>query len=448
MSESETNPFKIAQHQLDNVAERLKLKKGIHQFLRTPRRELSVNIPVRMDSGDIRVFSGYRVQHNMARGPCKGGIRYHWNVSLDEVRALAMWMTWKCATVNIPYGGAKGGIICNPKEMSQAELERLTRRFTTEISIIIGPEKDIPAPDVYTNAQTMAWIMDTYSAIKGYSVPGVVTGKPIHIGGSLGRNEATARGCMFTIREALKHFDMKVIPPDVWTKECSEDEVNTCLHDGDEGTGFKIDNATVAIQGFGNAGSISAALLSAKGAKVIAVSDSKGGIMNKNGFDVPKLIDHKQKTGSVMGFEEANDELGHKDVLEVDADVLVPAALENQITEENVDNIKAKIVAEAANGPTTPEADKILYEKDIFLIPDILANAGGVTVSYFEWVQGLQQFFWSERDVNVKLRDIMIKAFHEVLNIHIEEKVDMRTAAYILAVKRVADAIEHRGIFP
>jgi glutamate dehydrogenase (NAD(P)+) len=448
MTKSEANPFKIAQQQLDNVAERLNLKKGIHEFLRTPRREFTVNFPVRMDSGEITVFTGYRVQHNMGRGPCKGGIRYHWNVSLDEVRALAMWMTWKCAVVNIPYGGAKGGVICNPKEMSQAELERMTRRFTTEISIIIGPEKDIPAPDVYTNAQTMAWIMDTYSMIKGYSVPGVVTGKPIHIGGSLGRNEATARGCMFTIREGLKHFDHKVIPPEQWTKECKEDEIEKSICDGDEGTGYKIDQATVAIQGFGNAGSISAALLSAKGAKIIAVSDSKGGVMNKEGLDVPKVIAHKADTGSVVGFEGSNDEMGSKDVLELECDVLIPAALENQITEENADNVKAKIVAEAANGPTTPEADKILYDKSIFLIPDVLANAGGVTVSYFEWVQGLQQFFWSERDVNVQLREIMIKAFHEVLDIHLEHKVDMRTAAYMLAVKRVADAINHRGIFP
>jgi glutamate dehydrogenase/leucine dehydrogenase len=359
-----------------------------------------------------------------------------------------MWMTWKCAVVNIPYGGAKGGIICNPKEMSQAELERMTRRFTTEISIIIGPEKDIPAPDVYTNAQTMAWIMDTYSSIKGYSVPGVVTGKPIHIGGSKGRNEATARGCMFTIREALIHFNHKVIPPEQWRKECSAEELEGDICDGDEGTGYKLNKTTVAIQGFGNAGSISAALLSAKGAKIIAVSDSKGGVANKEGLDIPKLIEHKSKTGSVMGFEGANDDLGPKEVLELEADVLVPAALENQITDENADNIKAKIVAEAANGPTTPEADKILHEKEIFLIPDILANAGGVTVSYFEWVQGLQQFFWSERDVNVQLREIMTKAFHEVLQISEKEKVDMRTAAYMVAVKRVADAIQHRGIFP
>jgi glutamate dehydrogenase (NAD(P)+) len=452
----EINPFKIAQQQIDIVAEKLKLKKGIHEFIRWPHRELEVHFPVKLDNGDIKSFKGFRVQHNNARGPCKGGIRYHPDVTLDEVRALATWMTWKTAVVNIPYGGAKGGVICNPKEMSVGELERLTRRFTSEISIIIGPEKDIPAPDVYTDAQTMAWIMDTYSMNVGYSVPGVVTGKPLCCGGSLGRREATARGCMFTIREALKHMDYKVIPPEKWQAKCKIDEKdeiigegigkNVC--DGDMGSGYRIDNATIAIQGFGNAGSIAADLLSHKGAKVIAVSDSKGGIINKEGFNTDKLIDHKLKTGSVLGFEEATEEVGTKDVLEVECDVLVPAALENQITETNVDNIKAKIVAEAANGPTTPTADKVLYKKKIFLIPDILANAGGVTVSYFEWVQGLQQFFWSERDVNIKLREIMVKAFDEILKMSEKHQVDMRTAAYMLAVQRVADAIMIRGIFP
>jgi glutamate dehydrogenase (NAD(P)+) len=452
----EINPFKIAQHQIDLVAERLKLKKGIHEMIRWPHRELEVHFPVKLDNGDIKTFTGFRVQHNNARGPCKGGIRYHPGVTLDEVRALATWMTWKTAVVNIPYGGAKGGVICNPKEMSESELERLTRRFTSEISIIIGPEKDIPAPDVYTNAQTMAWIMDTYSMNAGYSVPGVVTGKPLCCGGSLGRREATARGCMFTIREALKHMDYKVIPPDKWRKECTlneGDEIigegigeNVC--DGDMASGFRIDNATVSIQGFGNAGSIAADLLDHKGAKVIAVSDSKGGIINKDGLKIDELIEHKNKTGSVLGFGEAIEEFGTKDVLEVECDVLVPAALENQITEENVENINAKIVAEAANGPTTPSADKVLFEKKIFMIPDILANAGGVTVSYFEWVQGLQQFFWSERDVNLKLKDIMVQAFKEVLDMSMKHQVDMRTGAYMLAVERVADAIMKRGIFP
>ena len=443
----ETNPFKIAQQQIDIVANYLNLKKGIHEFLRWPQRELRVNFPVKMDNGEIKTYTGFRVQHNNSRGPCKGGIRYHPDVTLDEVRALATWMTWKCAVVNIPYGGAKGGVICNPKEMSLGELERLTRRFASEISIIIGPEKDIPAPDVYTNAQTMAWIMDTYSMNKGYSVPGVITGKPISIGGSLGRREATARGCMFTIREALKQMDYKVIPPEKWKVKSSEDDSeNDC--DGDEGNGYRIDKATVSIQGFGNAGSIAADLLNHKGAKIIAVSDSKGGVINKDGIDVDKLIAHKNTNGSVKGFEGADEECGTKDVLEIECDVLIPAALENQITEENVDNIKTKIIGEAANGPTTPQADKTLFEKNIFMIPDVLANAGGVTVSYFEWVQGLQQFFWSERDVNVKLRDIMVKAFGDVYKMSQKHQVDMRTGAYMVAVQRVADAMMTRGIFP
>lgn len=447
MVEDMINPFKNALEQLEIVSKRLDLKEGIVRILKNPQRELTVNFPVKMDNGECRVFTGYRVQHNDARGPFKGGIRYHWNVSLDEVRALAMWMTWKCAVVNIPYGGAKGGVICNPKEMSQTELERLTRRFTSEISIIIGPEKDIPAPDVYTNAQTMAWIMDTYSMNHGHSVLGVVTGKPIHIGGSLGRNEATARGCLFTIREALKHMDYKVTPPEKWQKECDINAIGEEVCDGDLGTGYRFDGPTVAIQGFGNAGANAANLMEKKGAKIIAVSDSRGGILKKDGLDVQKVIKHKTTTGSVVGFEGA-DKLEPKEVLEVECDVLIPAALENQITKENADNINAKIVAEAANGPTTPEADKILYDRDIFLIPDILANAGGVTVSYFEWVQGLQSFFWSERDVNVKLRDIMIQAYEEVYNTSQLHKIDMRTGAYMVAVKRVADAITHRGIFP
>ncbi len=441
----ELNPFKIAQQQLDKVAGLLNLKKGIHEYLRYPHRELTVNFPVKMDNGDIKEFTGYRVQYNNARGPCKGGIRYHWNVSLDEVRALAAWMTWKTAVVGIPYGGAKGGVICNPKEMSMGELERLTRRFTAEISPIIGPERDIPAPDVYTDAQTMAWIMDTYSMIKGYSVPGVVTGKPLHIGGSLGRNEATARGCMFTIREALKKMDYKVISPEVWNNKCETNENDNC--DGDEGNGFMIDEATVAVQGFGNAGSIAATLLSEKGAKVIAVSDSKGGIINKDGLDVNDVIGHKAKTGSVTGFD-GTEKLEPKQVLEVECDVLVPAALENQITGENVDNLKTKIVAEAANGPTTPEADRILFDKKIMVLPDILANAGGVTVSYFEWVQGLQSFFWSERDVNCRLKEIMVRSFDDVYKMSQKNNVDMRTGAYMLAVDRVAEAIKYRGIFP
>ena len=438
-------PYEIAQKQLKTVAKKINLKKGILEMLCKPSRELTVNFPVKMDDGTIKVFSGFRVQHNAARGPYKGGIRYHYNVSLNEVRALAMWMTWKCAVVNIPFGGAKGGVICNPKVMSQQELERLTRRFTSEISIIIGPERDIPAPDVYTNPQTMAWIMDTYSMIQGHSVPGVITGKPIPIGGSLGRNEATGRGCMFTIREALIHFDHKIISPD----QCVIDEniSHEDICDGDEGKGYRINKATIAVQGFGNAGTVVSRLLQDKGAKVIAVSDSKGGIVNKEGIDIYKLIEHKNATGTVLGYENC-EEIEGMDILELECDVLVPAALENQITDNNVDNIKAKIIAEAANGPTTPEADETLYEKKIFLIPDVLANAGGVTVSYFEWVQSLQQLFWKEGDVNVQLREIMIRSFDDVYKISKENNVDMRSAAYMLALNRVSEAMMTRGIFP
>lgn len=429
MTKEELNPFKIAQHQFDRVAEQLKLKRGILEYLREPQRELTVNFPVKMDDGGIKVFTGCRVQHNNARGPYKGGMRYHPDVTLDEVRALAMWMTWKCALVGIPFGGAKGGVVCNPKEMSKGELERLTRRFVSEISIIIGPDRDIPAPDVYTDAQVMAWILDTYSMNKGYCVPGIVTGKPISIGGSLGRNEATGRGCMFSIIEALKHSDYKII---------KEDKEN-----------YRIDGATVAVQGFGNVGSVAAKLLSEKGAKIIAVSDSKGGILKKgkDGLDIDKLIEHKLKTRSVSDFSDTT-ELKSKEIFKVKCDILVPAALENQITGENADHIKAKIVAEGANGPTTPEADKILSERDIFVIPDVLANAGGVIVSYFEWVQSLQQLVWTERDVNERLREIMQRSFRETIDAKEEYNTDMRTAAYMLAVERVSDAVTIRGIFP
>lgn len=439
------NPFEIAKQQIEIAAKKAEIDEAMVEWLKKPRRELTVNFPVKMDDGSTKIFTGYRVQHSMARGPCKGGIRYHPDVTLDEVRALAIWMTMKTAVVGIPYSGAKGGVICNPKEMSQGELERLTRRYTSEISIIIGPERDIPAPDVYTNPQTMAWIMDTYSMNKGYAVPAIVTGKPLSIGGSQGRAEATGRGVMFTVREALKHLNYKVLAPNNWHKKVEVGEVN--IADGDEGTGYRIDGATVAVQGFGNVGYVSANLLRRKGAKVIAVSDSKGGVLNPEGLDVDKLIKYKGKTGSVLGFE-GTEEIDGMDLLELDCDVLIPAALENQITKDNADNIKAKIVAEGANGPTTPEADKILFEKKVFLIPDILANAGGVVVSYFEWVQGLQQHFWSERDINVKLRDIMVDAFNRVLEVSKDKKVNMREAAYILALKEVVDAIKIRGIYP
>jgi glutamate dehydrogenase (NAD(P)+) len=409
--------FEMAMKQFDIAADRLGLDGGIRQILKTPKRQLIVSIPVRMDDRSHRVFEGYRVQHNLARGPAKGGIRYHWNVTLDEVKALAAWMTWKCAVVNIPYGGAKGGIVCNPKEMSQGELERLTRRYTTEISIIIGPEKDIPAPDVYTNSQTMAWIMDTFSMHQGFSVPGVVTGKPLSIGGSRGRNEATARGCMLTIREACRHL------------------------------GIDTRGAAASIQGYGNAGSIAARLLQELGCRIVAVSDSRGAIFNPGGMDANDVLKHKAATGSVVGYKDSRG-ISQEDLLQLRCDILVPAALENCINGGNAAGINARIVAEAANGPTTPEADRILFEKGIFVVPDILANAGGVTVSYFEWVQSLQEFFWDEEDVNGKLEKIMVRSFADVLAVRKENNIDMRTAAYMLAVSRVAEATRVRGIYP
>src|SRR5438270_5644248 len=359
------NPFRIAMRQFDTAAEKLELSEGLREVLRRPRRALSLSLPIKMDDGSLRVFQGYRVQHNSSRGPCKGGIRYHPNVTFDEVQALASWMTWKCATVNIPFGGAKGGIVCDPHELSKDELERLTRRYAFEISPFIGPASDIPAPDVYTDSQVMAWIMDTYSMIHGHSAPGVVTGKPIFLGGSEGRNEATARGCVFTIRAA-----------------CGLRKIN-------------MSKASAAVQGYGNAGSIAAELLAAQGAKIVAVSDSKGGIFNPKGLDIEALNAHKSKTGSVRGFKKSAP-ITSEDVLELECDILVPAALENQITLENAARVRAKIVAEAANGPTTPGADAILYENDVLVLPDILANAGGVTVSYFEWVQDLAELFWVE----------------------------------------------------
>ena len=411
------NPFHIASQQFDNAAEILNLSSGMREVLRSPKRQLVVSIPTRMDDGQVRVFEGYRVQHNIARGPAKGGIRYHPNVTLDEVKALAAWMTWKTATVNVPYGGGKGGVICDPKNMSERELENMTRRFAAELSIIIGPDRDIPAPDVYTNAQTMAWIMDTYSTIQGHSTLAVVTGKPIELGGSRGRHEATARGCLFTIREACKE------------------------------KGINLETATAAVQGYGNAGYISADLLAKDGAKIIAVSDSRAGILNTNGLDPKKVLAHKQENGSVAGFPGA-DEITNEELLQQKCDVLVPAALENQITMDNAASVQAKIVAEAANGPTTPGADDILHDKGIFLIPDILANAGGVTVSYFEWVQDMQGFFWDEDEVNRQLEKIMIRAFQEVGQSAKKHKVQSRIGAYVLAVGRVAEATKVRGLFP
>ncbi len=411
------NPLRIAQIQFDMAAEYLKLDQGLRQILRAPKRVLEVSIPTKMDNGQIKVFTGYRVQHNVVRGPSKGGIRYHPNVTLDEVKALAMWMTWKTATVNIPYGGAKGGVICDPKRMSKAELERMTRRYTSEILPLIGPEKDIPAPDVYTDAQTMAWIMDTYSMTKGYSSLGVVTGKPLSIGGSEGRKEATARGVLVAVEEACK---VKKMP-------------------------FR--GASVAIQGFGNVGSLVAKLFAEKKARVVAISDSRGGVFNSRGIDPLKAMRYKERAGTVVGMP-GTSRISNDDLLTMKCDILVPAALENVITLNNVEQIKAKIVAEAANGPTTPHADEALARRGILLIPDILANAGGVTVSYFEWVQDLQSFFWPVAEVNAKLESVMRRAFLEVFESMRKHRTQMRTGAYVLAVGRVADATLVRGLFP
>ncbi len=411
------NAWDVAQRQFDLAAERLDLSPGLRKVLREPKRELTVHFPVKMDDGSVEVFTGYRVQHNLSRGPAKGGIRYHQDVTLDEVKALAMWMTWKCAVVGIPFGGGKGGVIVDPKKLSLREVEGLTRRFATEISILIGPEKDIPAPDVNTNSQTMAWIMDTYSMHVGYTSPAVVTGKPISIGGSEGRNEATAQGAVYTLVDAARHL------------------------------GMEIPKCRVAVQGFGNAGAIAAQLLAAQGCKIVAVSDSTGAIYRPEGFDPSAILSWKQEHHSVTGFPGTKD-ISNAELLELDCDILIPAALENQITARNAGRIQARLIGEAANGPTTPEADEILYKNGKFVIPDILCNAGGVTVSYFEWVQDLERDFWNIDQVNEKLRRIMTRAFASTLEMSLKEKVNMRTAAYLLAVQRVADAASVRGIYP
>jgi glutamate dehydrogenase (NAD(P)+) len=411
------NAWDLAQQQLRNVAELISLDEGILRTLSVPRLALTVSVPIRQDDGQVRVYTGHRVQHSTARGPGKGGIRYHPDVTLDEVKALAMWMTWKCSVMGLPYGGAKGGITCNPKAMSAAELERLTRRYTSEILPIIGPERDIPAPDVNTTPQVMAWVMDTYSMNKGFTVPGVVTGKPVPIGGSLGRDKATARGLMFTVLRALHHLKL-------------------------EKPGLRV-----AIQGYGNAGYNAAKLLHERGFKIIACSTSKGGILNSKGFDPDLVQAHYEKTGSVTGYKGA-DALTNEELLELDCDILLPCALEGQITQRNAGRIKARVIGEGANGPTTPEADHILFESGKFVIPDVLANAGGVTVSYFEWVQALQEYFWKEDEVNEKLRELMERAFESVYRTHQERKIDMRRAAYVLAVSRVAEAHRLRGLYP
>jgi glutamate dehydrogenase/leucine dehydrogenase len=411
------NAYDVAMENFDSAADVMELSSDIREMIKYPERVLTVTVPVRMDNGHIHRFEGYRVQHSMVRGPAKGGIRYHPQVTLDEVKALATWMTWKCAVVNIPFGGAKGGITCDPKHMSQGELERMTRRYTSAILPLIGPERDIPAPDVYTNSQTMAWIMDTYSMTKGYPIPGVVTGKPISLGGSLGRNEATGRGVFNTIECACEHLKLP------------------------------LKGAAVAVQGFGNAGSIAAQLLHAAGAKVIAVSDSAGCVYNKNGLDIPELIHMKALCGHVQGFPES-EPISPSELLALKCDILVPAALENTILEENAPAVNAKIIAEAANGPLTPAADRILESKGVFIIPDILCNAGGVTVSYFEWVQDEQHLFWEAQDVYDRLQRVMKIAFRDVLKIKTERKVPMRIAANMLGIGRVAEAVQLRSIYP
>ena len=411
------NPWEMAQAQFTAAADRLKLGDDLRAILSEPKRELIVHFPVRMDNGSLRMFTGFRVQHNVNRGPAKGGIRYDAHVSLDEIKALAMWMTWKCAVVDIPYGGAKGGVICNPKELSQAELERLTRRYATEISLLIGPHSDIPAPDVNTNAQVMAWIMDTYSMHAGYTVPAVVTGKPLAIGGSEGRVEATATGVAAMVELAAGE-----------------------LH-------LPLEGARVAVQGFGNAGSIAAKLLRAKGCRIVAVSDTHGGIYSASGLDPEKVMRHKQEHSTVVGYPGA-ETVSVEGVLEVPCDVLIPAATENQITGRNAPNVQARLIAEAANGPTTPEADRIFFERGVRVIPDILSNAAGVTVSYFEWVQDLQSYFWTSDQIAEKLSQVMTRAYGEVAEIAQRERCDMRLAAYMLAIQRVADATQLRGVYP
>jgi len=412
------DPWQMALRQFNIAADLLPLKRGIREFLAYPKRELTVNFPVKMDDGSVRIFTGYRVHHSTVLGPTKGGIRYHPDVTLNEVRALAMWMTWKCATVGLPYGGAKGGVVVNPKELSRDELEHLTRRYATEIGILMSPEGDIPAPDVGTNPQIMAWIMDTYSMHRGYSTPSVVTGKPLSIGGSYGRVEATGRGVTIVTREAARHL------------------------------GMSLAGAKVAVQGYGNVGSVAAYLLhEQQGCTIVAVSDTSGGVYNPRGLDPRAVLRHKEEHGSVAGFPGA-DRVTNAGLLEVPCDILVPGALEGQITAENAPRVKARLIVEGANGPITPDADEILHQRGVFVVPDILANAGGVIVSYFEWVQGLQQFFWTEEEVNQNLERIMVRSFGQVLRTALDRKVSMRTAALIRAIDRVADALMTRGIYP
>jgi glutamate dehydrogenase (NAD(P)+) len=411
------DPWEMARHQLRRVASLIDVGENMLNVLSECKKAVVVSVPTRMDDGSVQVFEGYRVVHNVARGPSKGGLRYHPAVTFDETKALSMWMTWKCALMGLPFGGAKGGVVCNPKSMSTSELERMTRRYTSEIINQIGPEVDIPAPDVGTSPREMAWIFDTYSMNKGYSVLGVVTGKPLEVGGSLGRIEATARGAAYVVREALRK------------------------------RGEGVDGRRIAVQGFGNVGRNLARMLTEDGAVVIAVSDSAGGIHDPSGIDVPAAIAHKQETGGLDGFRGA-DAITNDELLLLECDVLAPCALEQVITGENADRVKASIVCEGANGPVTPEADRILEDRGVLVLPDVLANAGGVVVSYFEWVQGLQEYFWKETEVNAKLNEIVTRAFTETWLMHEERGIPMRDAAYAIAVGRVAEATITRGLYP
>ena len=413
---NEENPFEAMMSRFDRAAELLDLEPGIYKVLRSPEKELTVSIPVLMDNGEVEVFTGIRVLHNTSRGPAKGGIRFDMNVSLDEVKALAAWMTWKCAVVNIPFGGAKGGVICDPLKMSVGELERVTRRYTSGIISVLGPDRDVPAPDVNTNERVMAWLMDTYSMHVGHTVNAVTTGKPVEMGGSLGRREATGRGVMFSALQALEHLKMDV------------------------------KGATVAVQGFGNVGSTAAMLLAEQGCKVVAISDRTGGLHNPKGIDVADAIAYVRKNKTLEGYGKG-DVITNEQLLELPVDLLVPAALENVITTKNAKNIKAKVIVEGANGPTTAAADTILDDKGIFIVPDILANAGGVTVSYFEWVQNRGAYYWDEQTVNDRLKKIMVDSFASVLNLSKQHKVNMRTAAYMVAISRVATVHRLRGIY-
>ncbi len=418
MHELDTPTFRLAVAQFDQAAEAMELDQNLRERLKLPQRSLIVSLPVRMDDGRVEVYTGYRVQHDSSRGPTKGGIRYHPDVNLGEVAALAMWMTWKCALADLPYGGAKGGVAIAPKKFSQAELQRLTRRYAAEIFPLIGPDKDVPAPDVGTDSQIMAWIMDTYSQQVGYSVPGVVTGKPLSIGGSLGREEATGRGVVCVTMEALRHLKLD------------------------------IRDTTVAIQGFGNVGAHTARIMQECGARVIAVSDVHGGIYNSKGLNIPELLSRYKAAGQPLRDTKLGDWLSNEELLQLDCSVLVPAALSEQITERNATKLRCRILAEGANGPTTLEADRILQDRGIFIIPDILANSGGVIVSYFEWVQDLQRFFWKAADIQERLQDIMITAFHRTLQFSISNKTSMRMAALMSGIDKVAQAHLHRGLYP